>query len=78
MAAMRQFTQVYRAQMPLDYRDLAYWDLCAALRMARLVGSDLALFVAFFPPVGRSDITEQFLQQNFDTFVEQAQKTLTA
>jgi aminoglycoside phosphotransferase (APT) family kinase protein len=33
-AAMERFTAAYRARMPLDYAQLPYWDLCAALRPA--------------------------------------------
>ena len=72
MQAMQEFTQHYRALSSLDFRNLAYWDLCAALRMARLVGADLSNFVAFFPPYGRSDITARFVQDNYDAFVAQA------
>lgn len=32
--AMDRFTQEYKARMSLDYTDLPYWDLCAALRPA--------------------------------------------
>lgn len=33
--AMQQFTQQYRALTTIDYANLPYWDLCAALRLAR-------------------------------------------
>ena len=38
----------YTALMALDYTNLPYWDLYAALRLARLAGPDLAEWVAFF------------------------------
>lgn len=34
MEAMLQFTQIYQSQADLDYTNLPYWDLCAALRPA--------------------------------------------
>jgi aminoglycoside phosphotransferase (APT) family kinase protein len=33
--AMQQFTQQYQALAAIDYTNLPYWDLCAALRLAR-------------------------------------------
>jgi len=32
--AMRRFTNEYQALMPIDFTNLPYWDLCAALRPA--------------------------------------------
>ncbi len=75
-AACQQFSQQYQALMPIDYRDLAYWDLCAALRMARLIGSDMAQFCRFFAPFGRSDITPSYLQRTIADFVSQATRAL--
>jgi aminoglycoside phosphotransferase (APT) family kinase protein len=34
LEAMHIFTERYREIMPLDYTNLPYWDLCAALRPA--------------------------------------------
>jgi aminoglycoside phosphotransferase (APT) family kinase protein len=74
--AMQAFTQHYQALMPLDYTNLPYWDLYAALRLIRLAGANLAEWVAFFPPFGRGDITEQSLRQQVRFFITQAFKKL--
>jgi aminoglycoside phosphotransferase (APT) family kinase protein len=34
LAAMERFTQHYQALNPIDFTDLPYWDLCAALKPA--------------------------------------------
>ena len=70
--AMNRFTHCYESMMPIDYTNLPYWDLCAALRIARLVGSDLTRWVAFFRSFGRHDITEQTMRENYRSFVTQA------
>ena len=62
--------------MAIDYTNLPYWDLCAALRLIRLAGSDLAEWAAFYPPFGRHDITEQTIRENYGYFVAQAFETL--
>ncbi len=48
------------------------WDLCAALRLIRIAGSDLAEWVAFFEPYGRSDITIDAFLANYQYFIDQA------
>lgn len=70
--AMHAFTDQYKSMMDIDYTTLPYWDLCAALRLVRLAGSHLAEWVAFFPPFGRHDITEQTLRENYAYFITQA------
>ena len=73
--AMNTFTrhyQTYQATMPIDYADLPYWDLCAALRLIRMAGSNLAEWAAFFPPYGRADITEQTILADYNHFIAQA------
>jgi aminoglycoside phosphotransferase (APT) family kinase protein len=70
--AFESFTQSYTSLMRIDYANLPYWDLYAALRLARLAGLDLADWVAFFPPFGRPDITEQTLLMHYRRFVRQA------
>ena len=74
--AWDSFTQHYMAMMALDYANLPYWDLVAALRLARLAGPDLAGWVAFFPPFGRHDITEQTLRGHYRYFLDQAYQKL--
>lgn len=74
---LKSFTRHYQALMTLDYTDLPFWDLCAALRLARLVGPDLAEWAAYFHPFGRHDLTPNSLRQNYDLFVAQAMAALT-
>ena len=69
---MNCFTHHYQLAMSLDYTNLPYWDLCAALRLVRLADSDLAKWAAFFRPFGRHDITEQTMRENYRFFVTQA------
>lgn len=70
--AMQSFTRHYQSLMKLDYTNLPFQDLCAALRLARLAGTDLAAWAGFFEPYGRHDITEHTLRQHFQFFVAQA------
>ena len=66
--AMQTFTRHYQALAPLDYTDLPYWDLYAALRpMGRL-----AEWAAEWPALGRPDITEATLRAGHKWFVDQA------
>lgn len=70
--AMEAFTQHYRSRMDLDYGALPYWDLCAAWRLMRIAGPNLAEWAAFFAPFGRPDITEQTMRAEYQSFVNQA------
>ena len=70
--AMARLTQVYAASRPVDLGALRFWDLCAALRLARLVGEDLAGWASFFAPFGRADIRAALLRARFEAFVRQA------
>jgi aminoglycoside phosphotransferase (APT) family kinase protein len=70
--AMQTFTREYQSQMTLDYTNLPYWDLYAALRFVRLAGAQLADWAAFFAPYGRPDITEQTIRHYYHGFVDQA------
>lgn len=76
LGAMESFSQHYRALTDIDYTDLPYWDLCAALRLIRLADGDLAGLAAFFAPHGRSDITEQSIREDYGIFVNQALEKL--
>ncbi|MBN1373263.1 MAG: phosphotransferase [Anaerolineaceae bacterium] len=66
------FTQAYVARNRLDFSALPYWDLYAALRLSRLVDTDLAAWAASFAPQGRADLTASVLAERFDWFVKQA------
>ncbi len=70
--AMNVFTRHYQSLSDLDYRNLPYRDLCAALRIIRLVGGDLTGFAAYFAGYGRADITTQTIQENMNGFIAQA------
>ena len=70
--AMRAFTTHYRFLREVDDTCLPYWDLCAALRLIRLAGANLAEWAAFFHPSGRVDITEQTMRAQINWFVRQA------
>jgi aminoglycoside phosphotransferase (APT) family kinase protein len=70
--AMHAFTRQYCANMAVDLTNLPLWDLCAALRLIRLAGSNLVEWAAFFLPYGRSDITELTIRQHFHYFIELA------
>jgi len=48
--AMDALTTAYFSMSTTDPHDLPYWDLMAALRLARLVGEDLEGWAAFFLP----------------------------
>jgi aminoglycoside phosphotransferase (APT) family kinase protein len=74
--AWQSFTDHYQSLMDIDYRNLPYWDLCAALRLARMIGDDLAEWTAFFLPFGRRDITEHTFVGNFRYFITQALEKL--
>lgn len=70
--AMRSFTHHYQSMTAIDDTNLPYWDLCAALRLVRLAGSNLDEWAAFYPPFGRPDITEQTIRENYRFFITQA------
>ncbi|MFZ5916326.1 MAG: phosphotransferase family protein [Chloroflexota bacterium] len=76
--AMQAFTRHYQALTAIDDRHLPHWDLCAALRLARLVGSQLTDWAAFFAPLGRTDITELTIRQGYRFFVDQALEKLAS
>jgi aminoglycoside phosphotransferase (APT) family kinase protein len=72
--AMHAFTRRYQTLAALDFGDLPYWDLCAALRPA----SRLAEWAAGWPALGRSDIDEAYMRARHHWFVEQAYTQLAA
>jgi aminoglycoside phosphotransferase (APT) family kinase protein len=70
--AMNLFTHHYTSMMAIDYTNLPYWDLYAALRFVRLAGAQLSEWAAFFHPFGRYDITEQTMREHYRYFITQA------
>jgi aminoglycoside phosphotransferase (APT) family kinase protein len=75
--AFESFTRHYQSLMALDYTNLPYWDLYAALRLVRMAGANLAEWAAFYPPFGRHDITEQTIRAHYAWFITQAYANLT-
>jgi aminoglycoside phosphotransferase (APT) family kinase protein len=72
--ALPDFTQRYRSLVTFDFSQLAYWDLCAALRPA----SRIAEWAEGWPELGRSDITEATMRSAHKWFVNQAFENLSA
>ncbi len=70
--AMHVFTRHYQAALALDDRHLPYRDLYAALRLVRMAEGDFAGWAAFYPPVGRPDITAQSLHAHYTYFITQS------
>jgi aminoglycoside phosphotransferase (APT) family kinase protein len=70
--AMGDFTQQYITQTHIDTTDLPYWDLCAVMRMARLIGTDLTDWAAYYPRIGREDITGDTIKESCRIFIDQA------
>ncbi len=66
--AMREFTRCYRAAMHIDFGELAYWDLDAAMRPA----FDIVQWASQWPDLGRPDITEATMRTDHAKFVDQA------
>ena len=71
---MHTFTECYREQTQLDWRNLARWELHAALRPM----SNLARWAQAYalPPIRRPDITEQTMRDGHRRFVGQALRSL--
>jgi hypothetical protein len=59
--AMHHFTHQYQALTTIDFSNLPYWDLCAALRRA----SQIAEW-------GLDDITEKTMREGHRWFITQA------
>ncbi len=63
--AMQQFTQHYSSMSPIDFTNLPFWDLCAALRPASKLGT-----------WGLDAATEKGMRADHTWFVEQAFENL--
>ena len=64
--AMFRFTHDYQSMAPFDFANLAYWDLCAALRPASKIAE-----------WGLDDMTEQAMREGHRLFVAQAMEKLS-
>ena len=71
--AMNEFTRHYQSLTTLDFAQLPYWDLYAALRPM----SRIAEWAAGWPELGRKDITEQTMREGHRWFITQAFEKLS-
>ena len=60
--AMNAFTKHYQSMTAIDFTNLPYWDLCAALRRAPQISE-----------WGLDDVTEQRMREEYRWFVRQAE-----
>jgi aminoglycoside phosphotransferase (APT) family kinase protein len=72
LEAMTEFTRYYQTNIDLDFSELPFWDLYAALRFIRLAGHQLEQWAAFFHSYGRRDIQAHTLRDYFQFFTGQA------
>jgi aminoglycoside phosphotransferase (APT) family kinase protein len=72
LEAMTEFTRYYQSNIILDFSELPFWDLYAALRFIRLAGHQLDQWAAFFHPYGRLDIQAPMIRDYYQFFVGQA------
>lgn len=70
------FTHAYLAENACELGSLPWWDLWAAQRLARLVGNDLAGWVAFLHDHQLTSLTPADVQARYQAFVDQAVTTL--
>ncbi|MFZ0545605.1 MAG: aminoglycoside phosphotransferase family protein, partial [Candidatus Promineifilaceae bacterium] len=68
--AADRFTEYYRTMMAIDMANLPYWDLCAVLRLLRLVKGNWGWLVDFVKGYGREDVMAERIGQGFELFVE--------
>jgi aminoglycoside phosphotransferase (APT) family kinase protein len=64
-----RFTNYYQQGVDLDFTNLPYWDLCAVLRLLRLVRGDWGWLVDFVRPYGRVDLTGERIGEEVGRFV---------
>ena len=74
--AMQTFTRRYLSDIALDITSLPYWDLYAALRLARLAGGDLAWWAASFHPYGQARHHPTILSGTHPRSINQAFETI--
>jgi aminoglycoside phosphotransferase (APT) family kinase protein len=64
--AMRQFTRQYQSMNAIDFTNLPYWDLCAALRKTSQISS-----------WGLDDALEKTMREGLRLFIDQAFERLS-
>jgi aminoglycoside phosphotransferase (APT) family kinase protein len=69
---MQQFTDFYASYTELDLSLLPWWDLIAVVRLARLIGNDLAGWSSFFESCNRLDLNMHTLRIHLHTAIDQA------
>lgn len=72
--AMQAFTDHYRSHMPIDYANLPYWDLCAALHLYRHA-ADWETWAASLAP---REINAATIRRDLNDFVEHALAEIAA
>jgi aminoglycoside phosphotransferase (APT) family kinase protein len=70
--AMTSFTNYYQSMNPINFTNLPYWDLYAALRAA----PHLNEWATIYPLLGRNDITERTIREAHSLFITQAFENL--
>lgn len=75
-AAMDEFTRYYVAESAVDWRNLALWDLCVALRPMSAIERWASVYP--HPPICRPDITAATMRAGHRAFVGQALAALGA
>lgn len=76
--AVNTFTLHYHSMNPVDFSSLPHWDLCAALRLSRLIGTNLPGWADFYGQFDRTDITAQVISDYFGSFTGQALQGITS
>ena len=71
--SMEVFTRHYQSLTAIDFTDLPYWDLHAALR----AGPGLSEWGDGWAELGRDDITEQTMRAAHQAFTDQAMEALS-
>jgi aminoglycoside phosphotransferase (APT) family kinase protein len=85
--AVETFTDHYRAKaaanlgakaanLALDYHDLPYWDLCAVLRLWRIIEGRWGWLADFVADYGRDDLTDMIIRERYKQFVSHSLKAL--
>lgn len=73
--ALDEFTRRYRSMNKINFDNLPYWDLCAALRPVSQIDDWAAGWSA--QPINRSDVTEETMRDAHMFFVDEAFKNLS-
>lgn len=75
---MHHFTAQYLSYTHLDSTMLAWWDLIAVVRMARMINNDLAGWVSFFVPYNRHDLNIHTLRIHLQSAIHDALRQINS